>query len=70
MEKKKIIQKLSLNKDVISSLNSSDMNHLRGGYDPSEPSYCICMPDTDCEDCGGTLCDETCAITCPTLMCY
>ena len=62
MEKKKILNKLLLNKDVVSSLNDSDMNHLRGGVDEytiDEPSVDICFSNTPgCTD--GTDADSVC----------
>ena len=69
MEKKKILKKLFLNKDVVSSLNDSDMNHLRGGDDdPYAPTNTICLDYTCGGTCNGTCDEDTCG-ACPSNFC-
>ncbi len=56
--KKKLSNKLSLKKETLGSLNTNQMNDLKGGGTLACPSYiqsCGCSDYTGCcsNDCGG-----------------
>lgn len=54
MEEKKVLKKLSLNKETVSRLNSEEMNQIKGGFLSIIGSVCNCA--SNCKSNGDQRC--------------
>ena len=70
----KVLKKLTLNKEVVARISGIQMNHLKGGYEPTDvicTNFLTCRTNVTCygKTCEGT-CDWKCINTICPIRCF